>query len=208
MSSTPAAGNRVRGRPPKVSREEVVEAGLRVARRVGLAGLTMTLVAEELQASVMAAYHHVANKQELLELMVDAVLGQVEVPARTEDWKERMTLLQRSARQHLSQIQGIADIIRLRGPTPQAVRLADATVEILRDAGFGDAEATLAFDVIYAYVTGQLDLDRAGVEKGRASLASLTTFVKRRAQPTADEIFDYGLQTVLIGLQARLTTHR
>jgi AcrR family transcriptional regulator len=192
-----------------VSREEVVEAALRVARRVGLAGLTMTLVAEELQASVMAAYHHVANKQELLELMVDAVLGHVDVPAGSDgDWKERMTLLQLSARQELSQIKGIADIIRTRGPTPHAVRLADATVEILRQAGFDDAEATLAFDVIYAYVTGQLDLDRAGVEEGRASLDLLTTFEARRRQPTADEIFDYGLQTILIGLQARLANVR
>jgi AcrR family transcriptional regulator len=205
MTTTPAAGSRVRGRPPKVSRDDVVQAGLRVARRVGLAGLTMTLVAEELQASVMAAYHHVANKQELLELMVDTVLGRVEVPARTDgDWKVRMTLLMRNARQELSQVEGIADIIRMRGPTPHAVRLADATVEILHDAGFDDAEATLAFDVIYAYVTGQLDLDRAGVEEGRVSLDALTTFETRSSQPTADEIFDYGLQTVLIGLQARL----
>jgi TetR/AcrR family transcriptional regulator, tetracycline repressor protein len=205
MSSTSAAGSRLRGRPPKVSRDDVVDAGLRVARRVGLPRLTMTLVAEELQVSVMAAYHHVANKQELLELMVDAVLGRVEVPVRTDgDWQARMTLLMRNARKELSQVEGIADIIRMHGPTPHAVRLADATVEILRDAGFGDAEATLAFDVIYAYVTGQLDLDRAGVEEGRVSLAALTTFEKRSSQPTADEIFDYGLQTVLIGLHARL----
>ncbi|HEX3957732.1 MAG TPA: TetR family transcriptional regulator [Trebonia sp.] len=150
MTATPAEGGNSRGRPPRVSREETIDAALRVARRAGLPGVTMTALAEELGVSPMASYYHIASKQELLELVVDAVLAGVRVPTAAEgDWKTRMTILLGSARQELGQVRGIGDVIRQRGATPQAARLAGSVVEILRDAGFGAEQATLAFDAIY-----------------------------------------------------------
>ncbi|HEX3957731.1 MAG TPA: hypothetical protein VHZ03_14030 [Trebonia sp.] len=57
-------------------------------------------------------------------------------------------------------------------------------------------------------MTGQLDLDDAAVDSRRASLDQLVVYKDRRVQPTADEILEYGLRTLLLGLEAQLERER
>ncbi len=67
-------------RPATLDRRAVVQAALRVARRVGFDALSMRMVADELGLSAMAAYRHIPNRQVLLELVVDELYAPVPVP--------------------------------------------------------------------------------------------------------------------------------
>lgn len=198
-----------RGRPASINKDDVVRGALAVAERVGLANLTMSLLAQELHVSAMTAYRYVTNKQELCDLVIDTVLARVCVPdGGATDWIPRMTALQTSARRELATVHGVLEVVRSRGATPEAVRLADGVISILRDAGFGSEEATIAFNVIYTYMAGQLDLDNGDPGSGRADLEAMAAFSARTSQPSNDEVFVYGLETVLRGLTSRLDEGR
>ncbi|MGX7681199.1 TetR/AcrR family transcriptional regulator C-terminal domain-containing protein [Jatrophihabitans sp. DSM 45814] len=195
-----------RGRPPRVSRAEVIAAGLRIARRGGFATLTMAALADELGVSAMTAYGYVSNKQELSQLIVDAVLAEVDVPeADAGNWAQRVALIERGARDALLQVRGSRQVVAAYGPTPHAIRLADALIAILREAGFSPVEATLAFDALFTFVTGQLGLDEAFSDPDHAQVDAPAAYHRPDNQRTADEIFDYGLAAILRGLQANLT---
>lgn len=207
--ATPRASPPNRGRPPSASRADVIEAGVRIARESGFAGLTMGRLADELAVSAMTAYGYVRNKQELCRLVVDAVLAEVAVPGPDEGtWTDRLVLIMRQARDLLVQVRGAREVVGAHGATPHAVRLADAIVAILLDAGFAPTEATLAFDTLFTYVTGQLELDESLTDPTRADLDERIAFHGRVVQPSVDEIFDYGLATVLRGLRANLESSR
>ena len=72
-----------------VSRGEIVEAALAIAQRLGVAGVTMRLLADELGVSVATAYYHVKDKAELLRLMAEATLEQVHCPSTRLAWDVR-----------------------------------------------------------------------------------------------------------------------
>src|SRR4051812_47427193 len=74
----------------RLSRERVLEAAMALASRDGIESLSMRRLADELGAGAMSLYHHVANKEELLDGMVDIVFGEIELPATDADWKTAM----------------------------------------------------------------------------------------------------------------------
>src|SRR5690348_3935164 len=74
---------------PTLSEDDVVAAALRLTRRVGLAGMSMRALADELGVTTMAAYYHVPNKEALLDLVANAVLNGVQIPA-DGDWTDRL----------------------------------------------------------------------------------------------------------------------
>src|SRR5947199_6790884 len=76
-------------RPP-LTRPRVVRTALRLVDERGLATLTMRSLATELQVSPMALYNHVQDKDELLDLVLDLVLGEVELSAPAGDWATQM----------------------------------------------------------------------------------------------------------------------
>lgn len=82
-----------RGRPPKVSVDEVVDAAIDLADRDGLAALSMRTLAEHLGVGAMTLYSYVASRDDLIVLMFDQVLGSTELPALTGGLRERLTLV-------------------------------------------------------------------------------------------------------------------
>lgn len=81
----PSAPRRAPGRPPRISREEVIEAARRIVAEEGVDRLTMRRLATEIGSTPMALYHHVRNKEELLVLLLDdyteRTLRRPELPA-------------------------------------------------------------------------------------------------------------------------------
>jgi AcrR family transcriptional regulator len=192
----------------ELDREEIVAAALRVTRRVGLDGLTMRGLAEELRLSSMATYYHVSSKGELLDLVADAVLDRIEVPDGTvDDWAEWFRRLLRSSREQLLAVSGLARLLPSRPLTPNGRRLAEEGMDVLRQAGFSDREAAAAHATLDAYLFGQLILEDTIRSLGGRRWA-LDFNVGGGAPPDDENHFEYGVNAVLAGLSQRLTARR
>lgn len=148
--------------------EEIVAAALRIGMAKGFASLTMRALAEELGVSPMAAYHHVPNKDALVELVLDAVFEQVEIPPEEfGDWAQRLRELQNRSELALRAWPGLDGLVFDRGPTNHGWRLMDGYFQILLDAGFSRRNTVLAFSLVYTYGMGRTALERQLIEQER-----------------------------------------
>jgi AcrR family transcriptional regulator len=195
------------GRPATITRADVVGAALRLAQQVGLDRFTMGQLADELGVAPMTAYHHVANRTELVQLVVEELLNRVVIPEPDEGtWDVRLKLLEANVRRELGGIPGIRTGISAAG-SEASRRLADAVLVILADAGFDENAGLLAYGALFTYMVGQLDLDVAA-ERGQDSDDALrfAELTDRTAAdgPTPDEFFDFGFDLLLTGLRAVL----
>ena len=84
-----------------LTRERVLRCAVAVADAVGLGGLTMRSLAKELGVKPMSVYHHVANKDEILDGLVDLVFREIDIPSADDDWRSAMRRRALSARQVL-----------------------------------------------------------------------------------------------------------
>lgn len=156
MPSTPKRHTRPR---TPLSRERVLSGAVRVADERGVASVTMRKVADELGVEAMSLYHHVANKDEILDGIVDLIFGEIELPdsaaGRQVDWKVAMRSRAFSARTVLSRhpwALGLLD--SRRNPGPATLRHHDRVIGCLRSAGFSIAMAAHAFSVLDSYIYG------------------------------------------------------
>ena len=139
----------------QLSRDRVLDAALRVADEGGLAGLTIRTLAERLGAKPMSLYHYVANKEEILDGLVDLVFAEIEVPEPTGDWRAEMTRRARSAREVLRRHPWSIALLESRTtPGPATLRHHDATIGALRAGGFSIAQTAHAYAVLDAFVYG------------------------------------------------------
>ncbi|MEX2570982.1 MAG: TetR family transcriptional regulator, partial [Gemmatimonadota bacterium] len=81
-----------------LSRQRVLEAAVEIADARGLDALTMRSLAREVGVEAMSLYHHVANKDDVLDGMVDIVFSEIDLPGNGDDWKEAMRRRAGSAR--------------------------------------------------------------------------------------------------------------
>ena len=194
-STAQVDGTPRRGRPPVLSEQALIDAGLHIAQEHGFEGLTMALVADELGMSTMAAYNYVPTKQALLGLVAQAVLAGVEVPDRSAGtWEERLRILASELRNSLRRFPGVIDALRGVQDDHESDRLARGVIEILRDAGFDRRESRLAFVTFYTYMIGQTRL-----EDPRSPVSP-----QPEMPLDPDKVFDYGYETMIEGLHARL----
>lgn len=135
---------------PALSRAEIARVALEFGSREGFDQLSMRSLARVLGVTPMALYHHVADKQDLLTILVDEVLAPVEVPpAEFGTWKERLTELQNRNRTSSNRYPGIDLVISEVRLTTHGERLMQGYLQILRDGGFSEREAMLGLSTIY-----------------------------------------------------------
>jgi AcrR family transcriptional regulator len=200
------------GRPASISRADIVEAALRLAKDVGLDRFTMGQLAEELGVAPMTAYHHVASRTELVQLVVEELLLRVELPGPDAGpWDVRLKALEANVRRELGGIPGIRTGIGTDG-SPASRRLADAVLAILAQAGFDEDTALLAYGAMFTYMVGQLDLDVVA-DRGddSADARRFAELIDRSAggrRPTPNELFDFGFDLLLNGLRNVLESPR
>jgi AcrR family transcriptional regulator len=138
-----------------LSRERVVRAGVELAHRDGIESLTMRKLAEELGVGVMSLYHYVPNKEMLLDGMVDVVFGEIELPSTDVDWKTAMRRRALSTREVLNRHRWAVGLMESRTtPGPASLRLHDAVLGCLREAGFSIEMTIQAYSVQDAYIYG------------------------------------------------------
>jgi AcrR family transcriptional regulator len=206
-----------------LTRERVVAEALTVISTDGAKALSMRALASRLGVVPGALYRHVRSKDQLHDLILDAVLA--EVDCRTDPalpWTEQVAMLARRLRAVLESHPGIAALLKTRDPiSPASLALAEAFLAPLHTAGLPGRQAALAFRLIYDYTLGfaladptspaeQRLRDSVARQQLHAFLSSLpaSSFPTLAAYGThawaddRDQRFTSGLDTLIRGLQA------
>ncbi len=186
----------------------------------------MRRVAQELGVEAMSLYHHVPNKDAILDGVVDVVFAAIELPRAghgQDDWRDVIRARAHSARAVLSRHRWALGLIdSRRNPGPATLRHHDAVLGVLREAGFSLPMAAHAVSIIDSYIDGFVlqeanlpvttpdDLQEVAsgiLEQLPADeLPYLTEMIIEHAlRPGYDyvEEFDFGLDLILEALEAR-----
>jgi AcrR family transcriptional regulator len=152
MSTSTAGGRRAR---IPLTRERVLHAAVALADESGSESLSMRKLGEAVGVEAMSLYHHVANKDDLLDGMIDVVFGEIDLPSSGAGWKTVMRQRAISARRVLSRHGWAIGFMESRSsPGPATLRHHDAVIGCLRDAGFSIELAAHAFSVLDSYIYG------------------------------------------------------
>jgi AcrR family transcriptional regulator len=207
-----------------LSRERVLRAAIAIADEGGIDSLTMRKLGQRLGVEAMSLYNHVANKDDMLDGMVDLVVSEIDLPAYGVDWREAMRRRATSARDVFSRHPWASALIDSRESSgPQRLRYFDWMIGTLRRAGFSLELAVRAFSLLDSYIYGfgrqQLNMssgrDAAPGQIAEAFLRAvpadqypyLTEMIRDYAMRVGyDEgaDFQFGLNLILEGLQGRL----
>jgi AcrR family transcriptional regulator len=124
-------------RRASLSRERVLQAAVALADQGGLQSLSMRKLAEELGVVPMAIYKHVARKEELLDRMIDVVVGEIDPPDHEADWKTAVRKRILSARQALLRHPWASRAMESKSnPTPLVLAYMDSMIGLFREGGF------------------------------------------------------------------------
>ena len=143
-------------RRPQLTRQRIVTEALAVIAHDGVQALTMRSLAARLGVVPGALYHHVGNKQQLQDLLLDGVLAEVDFHTDPSlAWTDQLKILAHRLRVVLEAHPGVAGILKTRDPLgPHSLALAEALLAPLQAAGFPDREAGLAFSLLVDYTVG------------------------------------------------------
>ena len=137
-----------------LSSTRVLEAAVALADEAGLEAFSMRGLAQELGVVPMALYKHVANKEELLDGMVDMVFGEIELPPADLDWRTAMRRRAISTCEALKRHSWAIGLMESRQPGSANLRNHNAVMGCLREAGFSFEMAIHAYSVQDAYIYG------------------------------------------------------
>jgi AcrR family transcriptional regulator len=138
-----------------LSKERVLETAVALAQREGLEALTMRRLADQLGAGAMTLYHYVPNKNALLDGMIDIVFGEIELPATDGDWRTELRRRALSTREALNRHRWAVGLMESRTtPGANSLRLHNAVLGCLREAGFSIETTIQAYSVQDAYIYG------------------------------------------------------
>lgn|SRR6185437_3158397 len=202
-----------------LSRARVLQAAITLADEAGLEAFSMRGLAQELGVVPMALYKHVANKEELLDGMVDLVFSEIELPSGDLEWRPAMQRRAISTREALQRHSWAIGMMESRYPGPANLRNHNAVMGCLRKAGFSFEMAVHAYSVQDAYIYGfalqEKDLgfktpDSAGEAARRRAetigalenypyLVEIATKLPESGYDNAIE-FEWGLDLILDGL--------
>ena len=150
----PTARDDRRSRTP-LARDRVLLAAVAFADEHGIAALSMRKLGDALGVEAMSLYNHVANKDQLLDGMVDVVFGEIGLPSVDDGWKVAMRRRAISARAALSRHRWAIGLLESRSsPGPATLRHHDAVLGTLRTAGFSVEMAAHAFALLDSYIYG------------------------------------------------------
>ncbi|MEV0789781.1 TetR/AcrR family transcriptional regulator [Kribbella sp. NPDC050459] len=159
-----AARKRGAGRRPSLNVDDVVRAGIQLADDQGLAAASMGGLAKELGVGTMTLYTYVPSKDELLDLMVDQVLGERELPgpgaARPEDWREQVEIYSEQTRAMFQRHLWLSQVSTIRPPVgPGMLAGREYLLSALLGLGLGALETNTAALAVTTYVDSAASLE-------------------------------------------------
>jgi AcrR family transcriptional regulator len=211
-----------RRRRAPLTRERVLRAALALADDGGDQALSMRNLGKKLGVEAMSLYNHVANKEDILDGLVDLVFGEIEVPSPGEvDWKTAMRQRAISVREALNRHPWAIGLMEGRmNPGPASMRNHNAVMGCLREAGFSFRAAVHAYSVMDAYIYG-FALQEKGLPFDAPEESAQVIQAQRENVPDMDEYpylvevamelakagydyateFEFGLDLILDGLE-------
>ncbi|MGW2233944.1 TetR/AcrR family transcriptional regulator [Streptomyces sp. NPDC001759] len=156
-------------RPAPLDRERIVAAAIALADEGGLEAVSLRKVAARLNAGPMRLYGYISTKQELFDLMVDEVQGEILPEEPPGDWREALSTLAHRTRRTALRHEWLADLLGGR-PTlgPNGLAVTEATLAALD--GLADIDTVMrAVETVSAYFTGAIRREIASVRAERAT---------------------------------------
>jgi AcrR family transcriptional regulator len=204
-----------------LSRNRVLEGAIRLADSGGIESLSMRKLAQELGVEAMTLYYHVANKDDILNGIVDIVVGEFDLPTRGGEWKPEIRKTAISAHEVLVLRPWAASLVlTAAGVSPARLRYMDSILGCFRDAGFSAEMTDHAYHAIESHIMG-FTLWEVGMDLGsKEDLAALATdflealpvdefphlaeHVEQHLKPRRTDDpgeFAFGLELILDGLE-------
>jgi AcrR family transcriptional regulator len=199
----------------------VLRAAVALADESGIDSLTMRKLGDAVGVEAMSLYNHVANKDDVLDGMVDLVFGEIGLPSGGTDWKTAMRQRAISAREAMSRHRWAIGLMESRtSPGAATLRHHEAVIGSLREGGFSIEMAAHAFSVLDSYIYGfalqeaslPFDTGEETAELAEMILKQLPAdeyphfielTVEHVLQPGYDygDEFEFGLDLILDGLE-------
>ena len=137
-----------------LSRERVLSAAIALADESGIESLSMRKLAERLGVEAMSLYNHIANKNDLLEGIVEAAAGEIVTPADDVDWKKAIHEVAISAHETLLRHPWASGLWMGTTPGPARMRYGDSLLGAFRGGGFSKDLTYHAYHIVESYVLG------------------------------------------------------
>lgn len=202
-----------------LTRDNVLRVAVSLADASGIEALSMRVLGRQLGVEAMSLYNHIANKDDLLDGMVDLVIDEIELPSLDADWRDAMRARAYSARAAFVRHPWAARLIDSRVSSgPGRLRYFEAVLGVLRRAGFTVEFAARAFSLIdsYIYGFGRQSLNMTSGNEGHIQAEGFLQALPTEAFPYLAEMaathatspgydeaadFAFGLNLILDGLQ-------
>jgi len=201
----------------RVEQSEFVEAALRIVEREGLEALSFRRLAAEFDVSAMSVFRIVRDKEQLLDLLTEAMFRQVQLPPPGGKWTERISAIARSAAAALGRYPELA-VRALRGPhmysTATGARIVNEVLESLLEAGFKPKSAALAFTMTrYIHLLGLPSARRKEDADGQPLYmpvylppedSALLRVAPFSATLQSEDHFEFALEIMILGFEQYL----
>ena len=204
-----------------LSKDRVLRTAVELADRAGSDAVSMRKLGQALEVDPMSLYHHVRDKDDILDGIVDAVVSEIEIPVAGGDWQPELRRLAMTARAVMLRHPWAARVIESRPePGPATLRYMEAVLAILRGGGFSLALAHHAMHVLGSRILGftQDLFDDSAADGSPPDMAAVAREMAR-AYPNLGELalavshegglggcdddveFAFGLDLILDGLE-------
>lgn len=200
-----------RGPGPRrsLSRADIVAAAVRIAHEEGLERMSMRRIAAELGTGVMTLYHYVPNRDDLVELMVDQVAGEVELPEQpSSDWRADLTLTAHQRRALWLRHPWLAT--RTPGHPiwgPNTLRQQEFVLGTLAGFELSVDELLSVVGLFSGYVEGFIRNEVGWAEEARRTKVDMQEWI-RRSEPYARQLTESGKYPMFTRILAETATMR
>ena len=203
----------------RLTRDRVIDAAVAVMDAEGLDAVSMRRVAREVGVEAMSLYNHVHDKDDLLQGVCERIMSSFEFPEGEGSWVDRAKAGARSWRRLL---QAHPDLVRLfaetHGPapsSPESLRPTEYALTLFREAGLSDRDTVQAFHAFGGYIQGFVMMEAGsikdrheehflGAEIPLEDFPTLAAVSRHWAECDPDEQFEFGLDLMIRGLQAKV----
>jgi len=222
-----AAPTRPRAAKPPLTQDQIVDAGLRIVMEEGIEAVSMRRIAAVFDTGASSLYAHVANKDELLQLMFDQICGEVEVPdPEPERWQEQIKEMARGGHAVMTRYNNIARAALATVPSgPNALRLSEGMLAAMLAGGVPPQVAAWSLDRLFLYIVAdayEASLHLQNLQEGQDTRHYFDNFItqlrdyyselpadrfpnirahaKTLTTGSGDERFEFGLDMLVDGL--------
>jgi AcrR family transcriptional regulator len=205
-----------------LTRDAIVDAALTLLEREGLQGVSMRKLAQELGSGAASLYWHVGDKEELLGLMLDRIVGEAEVvEPDPENWQEQVKEMMRANRRLMLKRRDAAQLSLGRIPTgPNSLPVMERSLAVLHAAGLPPRVISYAADMFALFVGGFAFEEGMGNQSDPQAFSEFLASLPPEQFPTltalagdlteggADERFEFAIELLVRGLEAMAAPSR